>query len=103
VSSPSSPCDDAASESVTPGHRAGLATHLEAVYRRELDPHVEYRYRIDILTGTRAVWTAMIWRDEDYLGTASGKVGYPPREEVLLNALVEAEVREIIDTRFSRH
>lgn len=75
---------------------------VEAVYRRELDPHVEYRYLIEIAAGTPAVWTAQIWRGEESLGSTNGTVNNPPREQILLTALIESEVRELIDTRFSR-
>ncbi|MBX9631563.1 MAG: hypothetical protein K2X67_13675 [Burkholderiales bacterium] len=44
---------------------------------------------------------AQIWRGDELLGTDRGKVTSPPRDEVLLQALVESEVREIIDTRYS--
>lgn len=62
---------------------------------------MEYRYRIDVATGEVAHWVAQIWRRDDLLGTARGSIASPPRDEVLLQALVEGEVREIIDTRYS--
>jgi hypothetical protein len=62
---------------------------------------VEYRYRIDVAPGDTAHWVAQIWRGDELLGTTRGKVTSPPRDEVLLQALVESEVREIIDTRYS--
>lgn len=71
------------------------------MYRREKDPYVEYRYRVDIAPGEVAHWVAQIWRGDDFLGTSRGRITSPPRDEVLLQALVEAEVREIIDTRYS--
>ncbi len=74
---------------------------IEAIYRRERDPYVEYRYRIEITPGETPHWSARIWRSEDYLGTASGTVVSPPRDEILLKTLIEEEVREIIETRYS--
>lgn len=78
-----------------------MEMHVDAVYRRERDPFAEYRYSIDIQAGAPAKWTASIWRADDYLGSLSGKIEAPPLDQVLLQTLVEAEVRDIIETRYS--
>ncbi len=74
---------------------------MDGLFRPERDPHVAYFYEIEITPGPTASWSAQITRNGQMMGTATGTIKHPPRDEGLLKTLVESEVVEIIETRYS--